>query len=332
MKYSDFFKKLKSGEISPVYLFTGEETFVMNSALNKLIAAVVDEDLKAVNLVRLPENASGEEIASAAETVPFMAQKRMVIVENSAFLQKGSPEGEERLEEYLSKPEPNTVLVFLSPLADKRKRIYKALSKHAVVEFDTLSDAELSAWCVKEIKARGLEISVSDAAFLCEYTDPSPAAMVNEIDKLAAFCTEKKVTKDDIYAIVTPCSDYNMFRMTDALSAGDAKNALKMLDGLLAQKEDPFYILGAVTKQYRQFLRFKAMEGAPKQEVISSLGIRDFVFNKYAAVCRKYSEKQLLLAVDICAETDAGLKSGAKNPDTALFELAAKLALIPNKK
>ena len=71
MKYGEFFKKLKSGEISPVYLFTGEETFVMNSALNKLIAAVVDEDLKAVNLVKLPENATGEEIASAAETVPL---------------------------------------------------------------------------------------------------------------------------------------------------------------------------------------------------------------------------------------------------------------------
>lgn len=332
MKYGEFFKLLKSGEISPVYLFTGEETFVMNSALNRLIAAVVDEDLKAVNLVRLPENATGEEIAAAAETVPFMAQKRMVVVENSAFLQKSSPEGEERLEEYLSKPEPATVLVFLSPLADKRKRIYKALSKHTVVEFDTLSDAELSAWCIKELKARGLEISRSDAAFLCEYTDPSPAAMVNEMDKLACFTAGNTVTKDDICAVVTPCSDYNMFRMTDALSAGDAKTALKMLSGLISQKEDPFYILGAVTKQYRQFLRFKAMEGAPKQEIIASLGIRDFVYGKYAAVCRKYSEKQLLQAVDVCAETDAGLKSGAKNPDTALFELAAKLALILNKK
>lgn len=330
MKYGEFFKTLKSGDISPVYLFTGEEAYVMNSALNRLISITVDEDLKAVNLVKLSEEATGEEIAACAETVPFMAQKRMVIVSNSAFLQKSSPQGEERLEEYLSDPEKNTVLVFVSPLADKRKRIYKALSKHTVVEFDALSDAELSAWCIKELKGRGLEISAANAAFLCEYTDPSPAAMINEIDKLAAFCTDKKVTKDSICAIVTPCSDYNMFKMTDALAAGEAKTALKMLSGLLCQNEDPFYILGAIIKQYRQLLRFKAMAGAPKNEIISSMGIRDFVFNKYSAVCRKYSEKQLLQAVNLCAETDAGLKSGAKNPETALYELAAKLALIKN--
>lgn len=328
MKYSELFKQLKSGVIAPVYLFSGEEKYVMQSALNQLVSLTVDENLKELNLIKLPHNATGEEIVSACETVPFGGEKRGIIVDESDFLQKSSPEGEDRLIEYLESPQNSAVLIFVSPQADKRKKLYKLLQKHTLVEFDTLSDAELIAWCAKELKKRNLSSDREMVQFFCEYTEPRPETMINEIEKLVSYKgSDTDLTRDDIRAIVTPYAEYGIFRMTDALASGGIKTATEILDGLLMQKEDGFYILGAVAKQYRQLLRFKVMtdSGMQKAEILKSLGLREFVYGKYATLCKKYSEKSLRRAVELCALCDGGLKSGGKNPDTALYELAVSL-------
>lgn len=328
MKYNDFFKELKNGVIAPVYLFTGEEKFVMQSALKQLTAITAEESLRELNLLKLPSNATGEEIVSACETVPFASQWRTVIVQDSDFLQKSAPEGEDRLIKYLESPQESTVLIFVSPQADKRKKLYKLLQKHTVVEFDALSDGELIAWCSKELKKRNLVFDRETVTFLCEYTEPHPEMVINEIEKLVSYKgNDLNLTKEDIRAIVTPYAEYGIFRMTDALAAGEIKTATEILDGLLMQKEDAFYILGAVAKQYRQLLRFKVMteSGTPKGEILKVLGLRDFVYNKYASLCKRYSEKNLRRAVEICTVYDGGLKTGGKNPDTALYELAVSL-------
>ncbi len=331
MKHSEFFKSLKECVFSPVYLFTGEESYVLKSALSQFINTVVGTDLKEVNLTVLPESADGETIVSACEAIPFMAEKRMVIVQDSGFIGKSAvPSGEEILSAYLEKPADDSILVFVSSTPDKRKKMYKALSKHTVVEFNPLSDAELQGWVHKEIKSKGLEIDGNTISFLCEYADPRPEMLINEILKLTAYKLHGSITKDDVIAVVTPCTDYNMFKMTDAVIDKNKTLALKLLSGLLSQKEDVYYILGAISKQYRQLLRCKVMlaEKASKQEVVSALGIRDFVFNRISAVCKKLTEEQLRKAVHLCALTDEELKTTAKSPETAIYELTVKLAEV----
>lgn len=331
MNHSEFFKTLKSGEFSPVYLFTGEETYVLKSALTQFIDTVVGGDLKDVNLTVLPENADGATIATSCESIPFMAEKRMVVIENSGFIGKNAvPDGEEILFEYLENPSTDTILIFVSSVPDKRKKMYKLLAKHTVVEFDPLSESELQGWIHKQIKSKGSEIDKNTLAFLCEYADPRPEMLVNELAKLTSYKLNGVITKEDIMAVVTPCADYNMFKMTDAVIDKNKASALKLLSGLLSQKEDVFYILGAVSKQYRQLLRCKAMleEKATKQEIISALNIRDFVFNRICTTCKKLSAEQLRKAIRLCSSTDADLKTTNKDPETAVYELIVKLADI----
>ena len=333
MTHTEFFKNLKNGELAPVYLFTGEEHFVMQSAVNQLTEALVG-DLRDVNLSLLPCTAAGDEICAQCETIPFLADKRVVIVEESGFLTKAEPEGVERLLAYLENPADFTVLVFVCAQPEKRRKTYKALQNFPIVEFNPLSDAELSRWIDKTLRGKGLTIEPSALQFLVEYTDPRPEALINELEKLACFKPGGLITSKDITDVVIPCNDYNLYKMTDAVVAGDVNTALTLLSGMLSQREEPIFLLAAIARQYRQLLKCKLLleKKTPKPEIISLLGIRDFVFSRLSASCQKMSEAQLKQAVDLCYMTDEGLKTGKAFDEAALHALILSLCRLSKRK
>lgn len=331
MNHTEFFKTLKSGETAPVYLFTGEEGYVLNSALKQLENAVVPSDMRDVNLTILPSDADGFKIAEACETFPFFSEKRMVVVEESAFVSsKGKAENEERFFEYLKNPLPSTVLVLTSAAPDKRKKAYKILSQHTLVEFNPLSDSELMGWIEKILRSLDLTIERNALLFLLEYADARPEALISELEKLAAYKKTGVINKDDILTIITPSSEYNIFNMTDALLRRDKKTALSLLSYMLTQKEEPIYLLGAISKQYRQLLMIKTMldQNISGKEIISTLGLREFIYRKLESICLKQSQSALKKAVDLCFKTDEGLKTGSAFNEASLHALVLQLATI----
>ena len=331
MNHTDFFKALKSDNLAPVYFFTGEESFVLKSALKRLIDTAVPEDMHDVNLTYLPSDADGQKIAEACETFPFFTEKRMVILEDSGFITSSAkPDKEDRFLEYLKAPMESTVLVVVAQSPDKRKKCVGALQNHVVVEFNALSDSELMAWIEKTLRGFNLTIDRSALLFLIEYAEATPQSLICELEKLASYKKEGVINKDDILSIITPSTDYNVFNMTDALLRRDAKGALSLLSYMLNQKEEPILILGAVSKQYRQILMIKSMleRKASKQEILSTLKIRDFAYKKYEGVCQKRSIESLNKAVDLCYKTDEGLKTGKQFNESALHALILQLAEI----
>ncbi len=332
MNHTEFFKVLKNGEVSPVYLFSGSETYVMKNALKQLEDAVIDENLRSVNLTELEGNATGETICSACETVPFLSEKRMTVVSESGFVSSSAkPDGEDRLCEYISSPSDTAVLVFLCAQPDKRKKVYKELLKNAInVEFNKLTEYELSKWIEKVLKTDGITIEPATVQFLTEYADPRPEALVGELEKLICYKKSGCVSIQDIKTVVTPCTEYSVFKMTDAMTSRNVSEALALLSGMLKNREEPLYLLGAISKQYRKLLRFKIMqnEKKSKKEILDSLGMRDFAFARTEASVKNLSEAQLKTAVDLCFETDIGLKTGDAFDEVALHTLTVKLCQL----
>ncbi|MBR2861919.1 MAG: DNA polymerase III subunit delta [Clostridia bacterium] len=333
MKHSEFFKNLKNGEISPVYLFCGTEQYVCSSALSQLEDAVVGGELKDVNLTRIYGGYDGNGIVEACQTVSFFAQKRMVEVFDCGFLAKteGKESEEAALLEYLSAPNPDCVLVFITQEPDKRRKLYKKLEEAAVVEFNTLSDSELSRWVEKILRSFGVEIDRDALSFLLEYTSNAPEDLICELEKLAGYKKSGTVNRADVLAIVTPHNDYNVFKMVDAMMAKDAKAALEILSGMLAQKEEPILILGVISKQYRQLLRCKNLldKGENSAQILKKTGVRDFQLRKWERICRKTPEKTIAQAVQLCAETDEAIKTryGAY-PTVALHLLIGNICAL----
>lgn len=334
MTHTEFFKAMKNGEFSPVYFFIGEEQYVLRSALKQLENTLVQPELRDLDLTLLSSESSCNEVADACDTVPFMSPKRVVVISDPVFLTRAENEGEEALCNYLKNPSDMTVLVVSCAACDKRRRLYKELSKHTVVEFNALSSRELEKWIEKTLNSFNISIASDALSFIIEYADARPEALICELEKLASYKKEGTVTKNDILTIVTPCNDYNIFKMTDAIIAGNKKVALELLSGMLAQREEPIYILAAISKQMRQLLRAKLLleDKMPKAEIIKLLDVKDFVFYRLENNCKSIDSARLKSAVDLCYKTDQGLKTGEAFDEAALHALVLQLSLLKERK
>lgn len=323
MTHIEFFKQLNSGEISNIYLFSGKEEYIRSTALNKLKEKVTDASGIDTSVLYNP---SAEEICACCETIPFLSQKRLVVIYESSFLIKGESKDEELLLNYISAPTASTVLVFISPTPDKRRKVYKALQPFET-EFCEISHGELVRWIAKTLGGLGVSISAQNAEFLASYAAAKPDALICELQKLASFVKSGEVRQEDITAIVTPNAEYNVFKMVDAIVLKNEEPALKMLGRMLMQREEPLYILGAISKQFRQLLLIKTMleQKQERSKIAAALGIRDFIFSKMAQTCQKKSREDLENAVDKCFEVDRGLKTGTEYPEIALHKLIIEL-------
>lgn len=330
MNHTEFFKQLKQNELSSVYLFCGEEHFVCASALSQLENALVDENLKELNCTIL-DAPDADTVIQACQTIPFCAEKRLVIVKDFSLLSaNGASGGEEALCAYLANPSQTCVLVFVCVNPDKRRKAYKAIAKHSVVEFNTLNSLEAQKWAIQFLKREGILLSPEDAAFLCEYTSPTPTVLAPELEKLISYVKNSTVTRQDILDVVIPQTDFNVFKMVDLIVAEQKTEALKILGTMLCSREDPVFILAAISRQFALLLAFSQLEksGTSKGEIIKILGIRDFLYPKMSATCKKKSQAQLKAAVDLCHKTDLGLKSGTQFVNAALHKLIIELCKI----
>ena len=330
MNHTEFFKQLKDGELSSVYLFCGEEHFVCASALSQLESAIVDPSLRELNCTVL-DAPDAETIVQACQTVPFCAQKRLVIVKDfSLLVTGGSSQGENAILSYLSSPSETCVLVFVCALPDKRRKTYKAIANHSIVEFNVLTSFEAQKWAIQFLKREGVFLSQEDAAFLCQYTSSTPFLLAPELEKLISYVKNSTVTRQDILDIVTPISDFNVFKMIEFILAKNKEAALKILSTMLASREDPIMILAVISRHFSHLLAFSQLEKGKirKSEIIKILGIRDFMFSKLSTQCRAKTEKQIKQAVDLCHQTDESLKSGKQFVNAALHKLIIELCKI----
>lgn len=156
MDRKNFFQAIRNKQVKGVYLLEGVEENIKASALQQMRRAILPEGMEELNetILDAPDTA---QIIAAAETMPFMADQRLVLVREHGALQRG--EADEKLLSYLPRVPDTTVLVFLhNGKADSRKKLYKAIDKlDGVVSFQTLDDRELNEWVRQRFSKAGKE-------------------------------------------------------------------------------------------------------------------------------------------------------------------------------
>ena len=320
MKHSEFFSALKNGSIERCYLFEGEEEFTKKSALKALREKVAVGDFAAMNDTRLTDPAPDELIA-AAETLPFMSDKRFVEVRDSAMLQTGKAKDYDedsavkRLDAYLDQlPDTAVIVFYCHGKADGRKKLYQALKKKArIVAFDPLDDRELAQWIAATLKKNGKRISLAACQRLWFSAGRDLTLLYNEIGKLSAFTEgRQEVTQEDVDAICVQSTEYKVYDMADTLLSGQGAKALRMLEALLRDGEERLMLLSLLGRQCRQLRYARALtaSGAQQGEVASRLGVPPFVARKLLDTARGYTGKQLAQMCQMCLENEYLVKSG----------------------
>ena len=333
MDRKEFAQAVKDGRIGGTYLFEGPEENIKAAALAQLRKALLPEGMEELNETVLEAPATDALIA-AAETLPFLAEKRLVIVREHPAL-TGRGEGDDRLRDYMAHVPETAVIVFIvRGKADARKKLYTAIKKHgSIVTFSPLTDAELNAWIIRTFAAQGKTCTSQTASLLSFTVGGDTALLRQEIDKLAALAGEREnVTDEDVRQVATRSVECTIFEMVDAVVARQEGHAFGLLRDMLTAGEQRMGILAMLLRQYRLLQHVKIMqyEKKPVQEIKSRLGVAPFAAERCIRQASAYTGGEVRQAVDICLSTEMGVKSGQYNDEGALE--AAMLKLFALKK
>ena len=316
---------IKSGQFSNVYLLGGEEKYLLSQYKRKLVETLVSPDDTMNYVVYKGENARPDSITEFASTMPFFADRRVVLVEDSDFFKKGS----EEMEQLLADLPETTVIIFVESNIDKRSRLYKLVSKAGTVAmFETPDERTLLIW-VKSLFTKE-NIVIDDAAVykLIENVGMDMNLLANESEKLKSYCIERgKVTVDDVEVLSVNQIEGKIFDMMDALSRRDKKTTMDLYSDLLALREPAMRILYLITRQFDILLKakFALGEGCERSKLAAVLKIPPFTVKKYISQCDGYSYSQLLDRVAWCQETDTKIKKGIMKDNLAVEMLIINL-------
>ena len=224
---------IKSGQFNQIYRLYGAEAYLRKQYRDRLKNAIIGDDNMNYHYYEGKDISIGE-VIDQAETLPFFAERRLIILENSGFFKSGG----EQLAEYLSAPSDTTFFLFVETEVDKRSRLYKAASsKGCAVEFAIQDENTLKKWILGMVKKENKRISESALNFLLEKTGTDMENIRKETEKLFCYCMDKEaITEADIEEICTKRIGNHIFDMVSAIADKKQKQALELYYELLAQK------------------------------------------------------------------------------------------------
>lgn len=316
-------KDISGGLFKRVYLLYGEERY--------LVAFYADALGKGFDRDVFEGSTPPGEIILAAETFPFLAEKRAVVVKESRLFSTGRKIDTDMMADYIPKIPEETVLIFIETDVDKRTRLYKKTAELGrAVECTPLSPPDLARWVTKRFRDRGKSLSPNVAEQLIRSAAHNMTALVSEIDKLAAYTgTRPSVTSEDINLLCTPTLQTRVFDLLAAMGRGNTEQSLTSYANMLHMKEQPLMILAMLIRQFRILLLCKTAyeKKIPKNEMAKEFGLRPFMVDEALAQARRYTTGRLLSALEDCADTDLRVKSGRMDAEVGVEMLIIKYTL-----
>ena len=334
MDRKDFDKALELGSLPPVLLFEGEEEELKQNALARLRRALLPEGMEQMNETVL-EDAGTDQLIAAVETIPFLADRRLVVVRDHPAL-SGRGEADEKLVSYLpSVPSTTLLLFFCTGKPDGRKKLYNAVKKlGGVVTFSPLRGAELTRYVTDAFRQAGKECDVRTAEYLIFTVGSDAGLLQSEIAKISAYAGDRpSVTGSDVTALATPSEECTVFQMVDAVVTGQKSRAFTLLGNQLRAGTDRMNILALLLRQYRLLQHIKIMqyEKKPADYIRSVLGVPSFAADQYFRQASAYTGGQVRRAASLCFETEYAVKSGRMLPESALEAVMIKLLTLRQK-
>lgn len=301
---------IKTGNFKKAYLLCGDEAYLKVQYKNKLLKAL-NPDGDTMNFNHYEgRNIDVKELIDLCETMPFFADRRVVLLENTGFFKNKCDE----LADYMKELPDYLCLVFVEDEVDKRSKMYKAVkSCGRIGEFARQDEKTLMQWAAGILKKEGKNITQRDMELLLTMTGIDMGNLRMELEKLITYTGDRDVvTRADIQAVCTTQIQNKIFDMVRAVTEKNQKRALELYYDLLTLKEPPMRILFLLAKQFRQLLLVKEYteEGVAQPEMASRLGVPSFVVRNIASCARAYRISELRQAVTDFVDAEEAVKTG----------------------
>lgn len=306
-------EQIKTGQFKKAYLLYGEEAYLKKQYRDRLTKAMLPEGDTVNYAYYEGKGTEPEKLIDLAETMPFFAERRLIVVENSGFFKTASP----KLADYIRTMPDTACFLFVENEVDKRGKMYKAVKDTGCVsEMGRQDEKTLLYWIAGQIRQEGKQIRESAARHLLARSGTDMELLEKELEKLFSYTLGKEeITAEDIDAVCTAQITNKIFDMVEAVAAKQQKKALSYYYDLLALKEPPMRILYLLSRQFRLLLEVKEMmkQGYDKSQIAKAAKLHPFAAGKYMKQCRDFRGSQLREIMEEAAEYEELVKTGRLN-------------------
>ncbi len=310
---------LKSGQFHKVYLLYGEEAYLKKQYKDKLRQAIVGDDTMNYSYFE-GKGVNHREVIDIAETMPFFAERRLIVMEDTGALKSASAE----LADYIKEMPESTVLVMVESEVDKRGKLFKAItSSGRAVELGRQDENTLLRWVAGLVRKEMRQMDDSTVRFFVSKVGTDMENIQQELEKLFCYTMDRgQITAKDVESICTTQIGNHIFDMINAVAEHKQRKALDYYYELLALKEPPMRILFLLAKQFRQLLEVKELErsGHQRKEIASIVGLHPFVAGKYQDQAKRFKTKELRDIIEESVDIEERVKTGLLT-DTLAVEL-----------
>lgn len=309
---------IKNNDFKQAYLFYGSESYLKNQYKDKLVKAINAGEMNTTCYFGKGVNIGA--LIDLAETLPFLSEKRLIILEESECVKTSCPE----LAEYIPKLPESTILILIESAVDKRNAVYQAIKKlGGLVEFEIPEEEDVKIWLRSRLKKEGKSIANSALNVFLEREGGDMMRLSSELEKLICYIGDRdEITIDDVKALCTKQTEIKIFDMVRHVSSGNQKAALDIYYELLAAKEAPMRILFNLGKQFNQLFMVKNLEGdgLSSRQMADKLGLKEGVVKSLLSQSRRFKSSELMSIVRECVELEEAVKTG-KLDDNMSVEL-----------
>ncbi len=309
---------IASGQFKNIYLLYGQEDYLKIQYKNKLIKALVN-DGDEMNFSKYEDKGVNvPQIIDQAETMPFFADHRVILIENSGFGKK-TPED---MAQYLSQVPEFTVLIFVESAMDKRSALYKAAKAAGRdIELNMPDERSLTIWVGSILKSSGKQMKKEAFAEFLSRTGDSMDNMQNELTKLMSYVGDsKQITLEDVTAVCTNRVESVVFDLVNAIAAKDLKKTMDLYQDMLSAKEPPMRILSLIVRQFKQMKIIKECmhHGENNATIAPKVGVSEFVVRKLTGPCNNFSEEDIRGLLEDAADMEQRYKTGRMDASMAV--------------
>ncbi len=309
---------LKTGNFKQIYLLYGEEGYLKKQYKERFVKAMVAEGDTMNYAYYEGRNTDVKQVIDLAETMPFFAERRLIVFENTGFFKNAGAE----LADYIKEMPETTYFIFVENEVDKRSKLYKAVkAKGHIVELSAQDESTLKRWIQGIIRGEKKQMADSVILYFLGKVGTDMGNIRKELEKLVCYALDREtITKEDVDAVCVTQISNHIFDMVNAVADKDQRRALDLYYDLLALKEPPMRILFLMIRQYRILFQVKALlqQGYGKKEIASKAGLHPFAAGKYMKQAKRFRIQELRAVMEDGADIEQRVKTGLLTDNLAV--------------
>ncbi len=320
--YEKFNNDMKANKIDSLILLCGKEGYLINWAIETLKKRYINPDFVSLDMSIIDcIETDIEEIKVAAETVPMISEKRIIVVKNF-FESSNKDKKKDEIERILSE-ETNSSLVIFTYEGNKKEKEKSALVKYigekgTIYNFDILDRATLKGFIKKRMSTERRQISeslldclIDESGYLNKENDYVLYNLIMDMEKIMAV-GEGTITEEDIMEALSRSLEKDTFALLDAISENKKERALKLARDIILSGEKPIRLMASIASQIELLLLVNELkqEGYSGMQIAKTLGVHEFRVKKALGFRNGYSREKLKKMLISAYDFDLNLKTG----------------------